>query len=77
MFDEVEEAFTVQLGSKHPSTLGAKGSLAAIMMEEGQLSDAQALTLDIVEDQAAQLGPNHASTLLTRICLANVMMQRG
>lgn len=65
------------LGVLHPDTLDAMDDLAALLWEQGDLSEAEELYAELVETRSIVLGPSHADTLRSRLNLALVVRELG
>ena len=64
------ELHTASLGAAHADTLNSKRFLALVLHDVGEIDRAEAVLVDIVQQQTETLGPNHGDTLLSKRFLA-------
>ena len=74
---EVLEAKERLLGGEHPSTLTAKGNLAATMQALGELDGARGLQEEVLEAEKRLLGDDDLSTLASQSNLAQTLRELG
>jgi hypothetical protein len=71
------EATIRVLGPEHTDTLTARGNLAAMLGNLGELGKARAIQEQVVEDRSRVLGPEHPETLTARRSLARIFYAQG
>src|SRR5262249_58752600 len=71
------QAYRRAVGADHPHTLVAVNSLAALLREQGKLSEAELLFRQNLEGYRRSLGPEHANSLKAAILLADLLRQQG
>jgi tetratricopeptide (TPR) repeat protein len=74
--DQVVEICLRTRGDEHKRSLDARSGLADVIMEQGDLSAAEAMHTDILETRRRVLGDKHRHTIRSLRSLALVLMKR-
>ena len=65
------------LGAEHPSKLNDMANLARIYWNQGRLTEAEELEVQVLETRRRVLGNDHPNTLLSMSGLAYTWMKQG
>jgi NitT/TauT family transport system ATP-binding protein len=75
--EEVYLSRRARLGHDHADTLGSRNSLAGLLAQSGNYSDAERAYRALIEDAAQAYSPDHPTVFACRNNLANVLMKLG
>jgi len=71
------ELRTAVRGADHADTLASKNSLAELLLNQGNFTQAEPLLLEVVAGRARQLGKHHHDTLTSKHNLAALYFEQG